>query len=113
MFLFTFGGKHLHLFADVVDILLNHFERLAYTSASYFQFIVLFITVQVILHKPAQCYTILYPHSISMVYLHYDFIVWADRDVHQEIIVALQPLVYNLFYDVFIYHKSIIKIKLG
>ena len=64
-----------NLFTYMIFILLKHFKRLSYSGRPYFQLKIFLLTVQFGFNKPAQLYTIFNPHSFSMVYFHYNFII--------------------------------------
>ena len=96
--------EHLNLLADKALLLLRHLERLTQTSRTYLKLVVFLIAAQTLFDEAAQLHTVLYPHTVGMVYLHHDLIIRADFNIHKKIVLVLQPLFYNTFYDVFVYH---------
>lgn len=68
-------GQDLHLLSNVIDILLQDLERLAYTCRAHLQLVVLNVTVQTFLNKTAQFHTVINPDPIPVVYFNYNDIV--------------------------------------
>ena len=103
--LVAFLVHHLYFIANVVDILLMHLKGLTDARRAHFKLIVFLIPVEMSLDEAAQVLTVVYPHTIGMVYFNHDFVIRADLQVHQKVLLTFQPLVNQAFYHVFIYHR--------
>ena len=74
---------------DNVNLILSaHAERLSQAGTAHLELVVLVVAVEARLDVAAQVGTVLYPHTVLMVYLHHDAVVGADADVNQEILFA-------------------------
>ena len=66
---------------------------------------VFLIAVQAVFYILAQLHAVVYPHPVGMVYLHHDFVVGTYLYVHEEVLGVFEPLIYQILYDVSVYHS--------
>ena len=73
-------------------------------GGAHLEFEVLLVAVEVVLDVLAQRHAVFYPYAVGMVDFHDDFVVLADFDIDQEIVLSLQPLVDQCLDNAFLYH---------
>ena len=92
---FSFCGTHFYIVADMDFVLPSHLEGLPDTCRAHLKFKILFIAVKTVLDEPRKIDAILYPHTLCVVYLHYNTVIGTNREVGKEILLIVQPLVYK------------------
>ena len=98
------GGEDFHLVAQVDFILLKHLEGLTDASRPHFEVKVFFVAVESLLDETRERHAVFDPHPFGMVDFHQDFVT-IDRQVGEEIVFILEPLVDKLLYYGFTDHS--------
>ena len=86
---FLAGGRNnLDLLVNVVKVLLQYFEGLPDACRSYFQFIILNVTVKVLINVAAQVDAVVNPDTLFVVNLHYDAVVCTNAQICKKILFS-------------------------
>ena len=96
----------------MVDILLEHFQRLSDTCRAYFQFEVLDVAVEMVFDEATEFAAVFNPYTISVVYLNHDTVISGHFNIYQVVVAFLQPLLNSFCYYVFVYHKRYLIFKM-
>ena len=101
---FAIIGVNFHTVAHVVFILSVNLERLTYSRAAHFEFVILVIAIEFPFYEAAQIHTVVNPNTVLVVNFHHNAVVIANRKVGKKLLLSFQPFVNYALNFLFVYH---------
>ena len=88
----------------VVLVLLNYFERLSKAGRANLELVIIGFAVEAVFYVAAQLGTVFNPHSLGVVNFNCDFVVFANYDIYQKILLVGEPLICQIDYLLSVNH---------